>query len=59
MSILVLLIAIGLTWKFLPRVFEFIIGMFIVHLIWQVIKLIFKFALVSTLILLALYWLIK
>lgn len=42
MTILFLLIAIAVAWKLLPAIFEFIIGMFIVQLIWQVIKFIFK-----------------
>jgi len=59
MTILYFLIAIVLTWKFLPAVFEFIIGLFIVHLIWQIIKLIFKFTLITGLILFILYMIVK
>jgi hypothetical protein len=59
MSILLFLIAIGLTWKFLPALFEFVIGLFIVHLIWQIIKLIFKFTLITGLILFILYMIVK
>jgi hypothetical protein len=59
MSILLFLIAIGLTWKFLPALFEFIIGLFIVHLVWLIIKLLFKIALISGLILFILYMIVK
>lgn len=59
MSILLFLIAIGLTWKFLPSIFEFILGMFVIQLIWQIIKLIFKFTLISGLILFILYMIVK
>jgi hypothetical protein len=59
MSILLFLIAIGLTWKFLPALFEFILGMFVIQLIWQVIKLIFKFGFILILILGILYFIVK
>jgi hypothetical protein len=59
MTALYFLIAIALTWKFLPAVFEFIIGLFIVHLVWLIIKLLFKIALISGLILFILYMIIK
>jgi len=59
MTILFLLIAIGLIWKFLPSVFEFILGMFVIQLIWQIIKLVFKIGLIGGLILLVLYMIVK
>jgi hypothetical protein len=59
MSILLFLIAIGLTWKFLPALFEFILGMFVIQLIWQVIKLVFKFGFILILILGILYFIVK
>ena len=59
MSILLFLIAIGLTWKFLPALFEFILGMFVIQLIWQIIKLIFKFGFILILILGILYFIVK
>jgi len=59
MSILVLLIAIGLIWKFMPSIFEFFLGMFVIQLIWQVLKLVIKIALVAGVILLLLHFLIK
>mgnify|MGYP000492068380 CR=1 FL=1 len=59
MSILLFLIAIGLTWKFLPALFEFILGMFVIQLIWQVIKLIFKFGFILILILGILYFIVR
>jgi hypothetical protein len=59
MTALYFLIAIALTWKFLPALFEFIIGLFIVHLVWLIIKLLFKIALISGLILFILYMIIK
>jgi len=59
MSILLFLIAIGLTWKFLPALFEFILGMFVIQLIWQIIKLVFKFGFILILILGILYFIVK
>jgi hypothetical protein len=59
MSILLFLIAIGLTWKFVPALFEFILGMFVIQLIWQVIKLIFKFGFILILILGILYFIVR
>jgi len=59
MSILLFLIAIGLTWKFLPALFEFILGMFVIQLIWQVIELIFKFGFILILILGILYFIVR
>jgi len=59
MSILLFLIAIGLAWKFLPSLFEFILGMFVIQLIWQVIKLIFKFGFILILILGVLYFIVR
>jgi len=51
MSILLFLIAIGL--------FEFILGMFVIQLIWQIIKLVFKFGFILILILGILYFIVK
>jgi hypothetical protein len=59
MTYLFLLIAVALTWKFLPAIFEFIIGLFIVHLVWQIIKLLFKIGLIAGLILFVLYMIVK
>jgi hypothetical protein len=59
MTYLFLLIAIGLIWKFLPALFEFVIGLFIVHLVWQIIKLLFKIGLIAGLILFVLYMIVK
>jgi hypothetical protein len=59
MSILLFLIAIGLTWKFIPALFEFILGMFVIQLIWQIIKLVFKFGFILILILGILYFIVK
>jgi hypothetical protein len=59
MTILFFLIAIGLVWKFIPALFEFILGMFVIQLIWQVIKLIFKFGFILILILGILYFIVK
>lgn len=59
MSILLFLIVIALTWKFVPSIFEFILGMFVIQLIWQIIKLIFKFGFILILILGLLYLIVK
>ena len=59
MSILLFLIAIGLAWKFVPALFEFILGMFVIQLIWQIIKLVFKFGFILILILGVLYFIVK
>ncbi len=59
MTILFFLIAIGLAWKFIPALFEFILGMFVIQFIWQIIKLIFKFGFILILILGILYFIVK
>jgi hypothetical protein len=59
MTILFLLIAIAVIWKVLPAVFEFIIGMFIFQLIWQVIKFIAKAGVVLLLLALVFYFICR
>jgi len=51
--------AVIIVWKFVTSIFEFILGMFVIQLIWQVIKLIFKFGFILILILGLLYLIVK